>query len=165
MPRRHPALVPLSHDHRRALALAFRLHNPSPPGPATATTPPSTPLSRRAETLAAWDHELVLHFAIEEENVFPAIRAATEADVGTHRLLDRLVADHRRLEEIRTVIAGAEGATLEESLRAFADLLERHVRVEERELFAEFPGAMPLAEVERIQAIVHLRRPPDPPRT
>jgi len=160
MPRRHPALVPLSHDHRRALALAFRLHNPAPPGPITPMTPVSTPGSRRFETLEAWDRELRLHFAIEEEDLFPAVRAAAD-DAATRALVDRLVADHRRLADLRDAVETAGPDALDDALRAFADLLETHVRAEERELFAAFPGPLPSAEVERLERTIHARRPPD----
>ena len=40
--RRHASLVPLSHDHRDALGLAFRLRHPAPPGPVTPMTPAGT---------------------------------------------------------------------------------------------------------------------------
>jgi hypothetical protein len=160
MPRRHPALVPLSHDHRRALGLAFRLRNPAPPGPITPMTPPSTPASRRLETLEAWDGELRLHFAIEEEDLFPAIRAAA-GDTATRALVDRLVAEHRRLGALRDAVAAADAAELDAALRAFAELLEAHVRLEERELFAGFPGPLGAAEVERLGRTIHARRPPD----
>jgi iron-sulfur cluster repair protein YtfE (RIC family) len=123
-------------------------------------TPPSTPASRRFEVLDAWDGELRLHFAIEEENLFPAVREATN-DPATHALLDRLLADHRRLADLRDTVAAADPATLDAGLRAFADLLEAHVRTEERELFASFPGSMSAATAEQLTRIIHQRRPPD----
>lgn len=127
-------------------------------------TPPSTPGSRRYEMLEAWDHELRLHFSIEEEDLFPAIRAAAP-DPATQMLLDRLLAEHRRLADLRDAVAAASEGALDDALRAFADLLESHVRSEERELFTAFPGPVPAAEVERLHRSIHRRRPPDPPRT
>ena len=76
MATRHPSLVPLSHDHRDALMLAFRLQHPSPPGPVTALTPASTPLSRAADTIAFYDAELRPHFRDEEELLFPLVATA-----------------------------------------------------------------------------------------
>ena len=140
MARRHDALIPLSQDHRSALALAFRLHNPAPPGPVTPTTPAGTPASRAAETLAFFRDHLIGHFAIEEELLFPALRNAATPGGGEAGLLDRLVREHRELEALRARIEretdeGALGA----ALTAFADLLESHVRSEERGLFRAFP--------------------------
>jgi len=162
MARRHAALIPLSQDHRSALALAFRLHNPAPPGPVTATTPASTPASRAAEALAFFRDHLVEHFAIEEELLFPALRS-TGAPHGTEPgLLGRLVEEHRELEARRARIerATSEGA-LCAALRAFADLLESHVRAEERGLFAHFPDGLPEATVREVETAIHARRPPD----
>ncbi len=142
MPR-HPSLVPLSHDHREALGLAFFLHNPAPPGRVTAMTPASTPASRRARLLNFYDQHLRTHFRAEEEVLFPALPART--------LIRTLVAEHRRFETLRDAIAAAaDNAAIDASLVAFADLLEAHVRREERELFAFFPDGLADADVARI---------------
>lgn len=162
MARRHNALIPLSQDHRRALALAFRLHHPAPPWPVTPTTPASTLASRAAETLAFFRDQLVEHFAIEEEVLFPALRSAFAAGGAEHALVDRVIAEHRELEALRAQIESASGEVpLAEALTAFADLLESHVRNEERGLFAKFPGELPPAEAARLVSVIHARRPPD----
>ena len=143
MPR-HPCLVPLSHDHREALGLAFFLHNPAPPGRPTAMTPASTPESRRARTLAFWDAHLVGHFRAEEDALFPALRTQ-------RALVAVLCEEHRRLATLRDAVAAAAGdAAVHAALVAFADLLEAHVRREERELFAAFPEGLDADEAERI---------------
>src|SRR6266852_3993835 len=135
MPR-HPSLVPLSHDHRAALGLAFFLHNPAPPGRVTAMTPASTPERRRARLLAFYDTYLVSHFRAEEEALFPALRTR-------RALVASLCDDHRR----------------------FAELLEAHVRREERELFAFFPEGIGEAETRRIgEAIRAVLATRDPAR-
>jgi hemerythrin superfamily protein len=146
--RRHPSLIPLSHDHREALGLAFRLHHPSPPGPVTAMTPASTPESRCAETLAFFTRHLVPHFRAEEDVLFPFLRTHLPAGVA---LLDALVADHRRFQALRDAVAAArDDAARAPALTAFADLLEAHVRCEERELFEAFPDGVPQDETQRL---------------
>ena len=143
MPR-HPILVPLSHDHRAALGLAFFLHNPAPPGRVTAMTPASTPERRRARLLAFYDTYLVSHFRAEEEALFPALRTR-------RALVASLCDDHRRFAELRDAVAAARGDdAIHATLTAFADLLEAHVRREERELFAFFPEGIGEAETRRI---------------
>jgi hemerythrin-like domain-containing protein len=164
MARRHAALVPLSHDHQRALSLAFRLHHPAPPGPVTPTTPASTPASRRAETLAFFRDHLLRHFAIEEDVLFPVLRSAYGPGTQECGVIDALCAEHRRMTEVRDAIA--EAAAEDELCRAltqFADLLELHVRREERELFARFPGALGPDAVGDLHREIHARRPPDAP--
>jgi hypothetical protein len=164
MARRHAAVIPLSHDHRSALALAFRLHNPAPPGPVTPTTPASTTASRAQETLAFFEANLVEHFAIEEELLFPAVCAAGPATGIEPGLVDQLIADHRELERIKARIERAAGELeIGAALTAFADLIESHVRTEERMLFARFPAGIPDAVVRALEAEVHARRPPDTP--
>jgi len=155
--RRHPSLVPLSRDHRDALALAFRLHNPSPPGPATAVTPPSTPSSRAAEVLDFFVVHLDGHFRAEEEVLFPALAAHVAPDAPTARLLRTLRDEHRAMAQLRDAIAAALHADedardtlLAVPLRELADVLERHVRREERELFAAFPALVPEREASAL---------------
>src|SRR5262245_66013110 len=93
--RRHPSLVPFSHDHRDALALAFRLHHPAPPGPVTSMTPASTPRSRADETLAFFTDHLAAHLRAEEEALFRFLRPLLAAQPERLALIDALVADHR----------------------------------------------------------------------
>lgn len=141
MARRHPSLIPLSHDHREALGLAFRLHNPAPPGRVTAMTPASTAASRAAETIEFFARHLEPHFRAEEEALFPFLLARADLDAASRSLVERLTAEHGQLAALRDAIEAAAGGAgdLETALVAFADLLESHVRAEERELFARFP--------------------------
>lgn len=176
MARRHPSLLALSRDHHDALALAFRLHHPSPPGPATAVTPPSTPRERAVAVLDFFRAHLDGHFAAEEDVLFPAIVAHLAPDAPERALLAALIADHRAMEAQRDAIAraldacsrhgdpdaGGDGTRLDAPLQALADTLERHVRREERELFARFTelaGDGEHADVERGIAAILARRP------
>ena len=140
-PRRHESLVPLSHDHRQALGLAFRLSHPAPPGPVTPTTPASTPTSRKQETLAFFRRHLARHFRAEEEVLFPALRSRLSAGGPVAALLDDLVADHRRFEHLCGGIEGTHhDEALERLLTEFGNGLKHHIRREERELFTRFPA-------------------------
>jgi hypothetical protein len=151
MATRHASLVPLSHDHRDALALAFRLHHPAPPGPVTPVTPASTPESRARETVAFHDANLVHHFAAEETALFPALRGHLPAPAPERALLDGLEAEHRHLTALRDRIAATAGAdALGPLLAEFADVLERHVRTEERQLFARLPDLLPADVAARL---------------
>jgi len=118
--RRHPSLVPLSHDHRDALALAFFA-----------------------------DH-LTAHFRAEEEALFGFLRLRFADSPERLALIDQLVADHRELGNRRDAVAAADGDVLVPALVAFADLLEAHVRREERELFEHFPDGVPAAEAQAL---------------
>jgi iron-sulfur cluster repair protein YtfE (RIC family) len=165
MARRHPSLIPLSRDHHDALALAFRLQHPSPPGPATAMTPPSTAESRARETLDFFVAHLEGHFRAEEEVLFPAVVGADRADGACRALVADLVAEHRAMETQRDAIATAlaSAGDLGAALAAFAATLERHVRREERELFIAFADLVPEPDASAlgppIDAILAARPP------
>ncbi|MBY0280481.1 hemerythrin domain-containing protein, partial [Candidatus Binatia bacterium] len=163
MARRHSSLIPLSRDHHDALALAFRLRHPSPPGPATAMTPPSTADERARDTIDFFVVHLDGHFRAEEDVLFPAVLASPAADDACRARVADLVTEHRAMAAQRDAIAAAlaAGAGLETALDVFAETLERHVRREERELFVHFdalvaePDASLLAA--RIDAILGAR--------
>lgn len=166
MARRHPSLIPLSRDHHDALALAFRLRHPSPPGPATAMTPPSTADERACETLDFFVVHLDGHFRAEEEVLFPAVLASTAADDACRARIAELIAEHRAMTAQRDAIAAAlaAGAGLDAALDVFADTLERHVRREERELFVHFDDLVAEPDATRLAAPIDAILGARPPR-
>lgn len=145
MPKRHPSLVPLSREHHLALLLAFRLRQGLP----RTHQPTDSPKEKAEDTVRFFHNNLARHFRAEEEALFPLIRKTLPK---AESLLDRLIAEHA---EMRTQVAALEPAatdaeTLNAQLKAFGDLLERHVRREERELFALFEAHLPGDEAERL---------------
>jgi hemerythrin-like domain-containing protein len=128
---RHPSLIPLSQDHHHGLALALRCRKQAlgqikPMG--------AEGLRERAkEFLVFYRAHLVPHFRAEEEALFPLLRlAAPESEA----MIDELVRDH---EKIRQAIPQFEAETgLAKLIFDLGDLLERHIRKEERELFTLF---------------------------
>ena len=132
---RHQSLIPISREHRDGLMLAWRLRIGD--------------LSRRdvelrvKHAIAFYDTRLVRHFEAEEQALFPAVRAALGAEAA---LLDRLVREHRELsDKANSLRAGQQG-----ELRGFCDLLESHIRTEERQLFELIQGKMEPAELEAV---------------
>jgi hemerythrin-like domain-containing protein len=125
--KRHPALIPLSHDHHHALVQARRLRK------AAAASPPEQRRAARAfaEFFAA---ETTAHFREEEELLFPLVAGS---DRQTDDLLAQLLLEHAELRALVLRLGReVESETLDEAtMRRLGDLLERHVRSEERELF------------------------------
>ncbi len=116
--KRSPALTPLSHDHHGALYVALQL--------------------KRAEDVSAGGAfaefiagEGERHFREEESVLLPGWAAADpEADGG---MAARVAAEHLELRSAgRRLAAGELGV---DDLRRMGELLEAHVRFEERELF------------------------------
>src|ERR1044071_4045221 len=126
--KRHPALMLLSQDHHHGLALALRCRKQS-----LGQLKPMGAEGRRArarEVRECVSASLLRHFRAEEEIVFPLLQGGTPE---TAALIQDLVAEHER---IRTAERGLQSETgLAKLLFDAGDLLERHIRKEERELF------------------------------
>lgn len=138
---RHPSLVPLSHDHHHGLALALRCRKQAlgqlkPMGAAG--------LRERAKELGEFIHvNLVAHFRAEEEILFPLMRTAVP---GSATLVDELLGQH---EQLRRAVPKLEaGSGLAKLIFDVGDLLERHIRKEERELFPLFEAHVDAAKAE-----------------
>ena len=119
---RNKSLVPLSRQHQHALALCVRIDRASP---------------IEAAHLDAWQDEITqhfqqeirIHFAAEEDLLFPGARKFAELIP----LVEELMVEHATL---RKEFAQAEVHALSATnLRAFAKRLSSHIRKEERQLF------------------------------
>ena len=135
MPKRHSSLIPLTHDHHHTLAQARRLKEAIIAGDPTV-------VRRTADDFVNFYLGRARHHFHEEEELFFAPLVDNEV-VGP--LVARAVADHLRIHAqlrlLRRQISGGEvNAGL---LAAIADLLEKHVRFEEQELFPLIEAAIP----------------------
>lgn len=98
-----------------------------------------------AEAKAFFSSNLERHFRAEEEALFPLLRSTV---AESHGLIEGLLKEH---EKIRAVVQILEtGRGLSRSLFDLGDLLERHIRREERELFLLFEQRVGDAEAKRI---------------
>lgn len=95
----------------------------------------------QAEIAQQFEAEIKVHFAAEEQIVFPAVRAFGDLNP----LVEDLLADHQWL---RACFAKAEARqSSQEELLAFARRLSKHIRKEERQLFERLQELMPPAEM------------------
>ena len=128
---RHPALIPLSHDHHHGLALALRCRKQAlgqlrPMG--------VKGLKERAgEFREFFANQLVPHFRAEEEVLFPQMRALVPE---SESIIEQLIRDHQQLRAAMPQLESGVG--LGKLVFDLGDLLERHIRKEERELFPLF---------------------------
>jgi hemerythrin-like domain-containing protein len=129
--KRHPHLQPLSDDHHGALVLARRIG-------LAARDPERDALAKAWNDLRRhFARELERHFHVEEKRLFPQLEST-----GEHALVERARADHARLRELVRTEPDAVVAA------QFAELLHRHVRFEERELFPRAESLLPLPALE-----------------
>lgn len=124
--RRAPLLVPFSREHHTTLKLVrhIRALAPGAPVPAALT-----------QEYAGHLPDMARHFAEEEALLLP--RLTRPGDAAGRALADRLLDEHGAL---RRLLAGAPDP---ETLARLADLLEAHIRFEERELFPALEAREP----------------------
>jgi hypothetical protein len=123
--KRSRQLKPLSSEHHQALLVAFQLKQALAGHPESAGAPKDLPgllaLARRFE-----------------DQVFRAHTRAEEDVLGGHLTADdmrRLKAEHEEMNRFLAAARTARPPDLRTALQGFAELLERHIRWEERELF------------------------------
>jgi hypothetical protein len=128
--KRSRALKPLSSDHHQALLVAFQLKKGLAGHAESAGAPKDLPgllaLARRFT-----EQLLKTHMRSEEDLLGGFIAAGDMA---------RLRAEHAELARLLEISRTAAPGELRAHLGAFADLVERHVRWEERELFPYAEG-------------------------
>ena len=137
MPR-HSSLVPLSHDHHEALLIALRLKKGGRASQHDHLWP--TDLRKQLHSLRLFfERELLPHFKLEEEILFPVAITIEEL----HDTVTGLLTQHQKMREMIDTISRSEvdNPDLKKVLADFGILLESHVRTEERELFPKLEEA------------------------
>lgn len=128
--KRSEYLQPLSRDHHHALLLCWKIKT----GIKNGTE------AERIKTYAEWFYHKHLHphFEAEEKYVFPVIGSNND-------LIKKALSDHRQLNEFFK-----SDSDLQNQLSLFADLLELHIRFEERILFNEIQEMATQSELKLI---------------
>lgn len=126
--KRHPALYTLSHDHHQGLILAQQIKKGAPQYKGM----PSTLDGRKEYTITFYKTDLVKHFQDEEEILFPAVKNKND---DLDKKIAEIILEHRKMELLVKDLEKTD--QLENVLDEFGQLLEKHIRKEERELFVE----------------------------
>ena len=136
MPR-HLSLIPLSHDHHEALLIALRLKKGGPTSQHDHLW--STELPKQVHSLKLYfERELLPHFKLEEEILFPAASGIPEVS----DLISTLLTHHQQMRKMMGNISTfSDEPALKKEMANFGILLESHVRLEERELFPKLEEA------------------------
>ncbi len=134
--KRHEALVQLSRDHHFGLLLCWKLKE----GLKKEVSP-----ERMSKYIRLfYEQNLKPHFQEEEETLFPILG-------DEHPLIQEAVGQHRIFEQMIT--AGFESP---EKIQHFRDLLELHIRTEERVIFPEIEAQ---ATDEQLQNLLNENHP------
>lgn len=131
--KRHKALQPLSREHHYGLLLGWKIRT----GFAKGIT------VERMKAYADWffQQHLTAHFDMEEKHVFPLLGL-------DHPMIERAMKEHVLLRQLF-----AANDDLGYHLSQIEDVLEAHIRFEERVLFPEIQKVASeeqMAEVERL---------------
>jgi hemerythrin-like domain-containing protein len=136
---RDKSLIPLSHQHQRALALCVRIDRAQP-------IPIADLDAWQSEIEQHFEQEINIHFSAEEQALFPVARHLPELIP----LIADLIADHAALRES---FSQAKARTMSsETLPAFAQHLSSHIRKEERQLFERLQQLMSPEELTTLGA-------------
>ena len=90
--------------------------------------------------------DLQTHFRAEEEVLFPLVRSVIPQ---SQLLIEELLKEHRQIRHGADRLEESSG--LAKLLFDLGDLLEHHIRREERELFSLFERHVPQAEAESMR--------------
>jgi hemerythrin-like domain-containing protein len=134
---RDKSLIPLSHQHQRALALCVRIDRAQP-------IPTKHLQTWQVEIAQLFEQEIEIHFAAEERVIFPA--AETFSELAP--LVEELILEHGSLRELfRQAKARCMSA---QTLSALGQQLSAHIRKEERQLFERMQQSMNADELAAI---------------
>jgi len=125
-------MQPYSKDHHHGLLLGWKLRTGLKKGVAI----------DRMDNYAQWfyTNHLVPHFELEEKYLFPILGF-------DHKLVARAIDEHCRIRLIMQQNAS------EEKLTTLSDLLESHIRFEERELFGQIQAAATDEQLDLIKSV------------
>lgn len=145
--KRHDSLVPLSREHHDGLLLAVRLQQ----GRAALPRLWSHDLRWQAQYITQFfDEHLAAHFATEEEHLFPA--GAELPDMRA--VVAELTAEHGELRDLAESLRNCAEKDLECTLTKFGQILEHHIRTEERVFFPACEEHLAPEELSRIARAV-----------
>lgn len=117
--KRSEHLIPLSHDHHVALVVANRLKS------SLNQFDQTDALEYWEEIRGQYKQDLLKHFEVEENELLPLLDGVSEK---ASMLAINIIVDHTKM---RNLLSSHDLSAAVE----FAELLKKHVRFEERELF------------------------------
>lgn len=136
--KRSEALTPLSHDHHQGLVVAQRLRR------AESVDGPAADDFRRF-----WPEHGGPHFRIEEEVLLPFWQMLGNVDPAH---VARVAQEHLAIRTLALKVEAGEAALAD--LQQLGELLQAHIRYEERELFPLIEADLDAAAQARLGAAV-----------
>ena len=124
--KRDKALHILSHDHHHGLILAQLIKKGSP----QYKNLPNTTEGKKDYSINFYNDELVKHFEDEENILFPVVNGK---DDEIDSLIEEIITEHKKIKQLVNQLESNED--VENTLDELGNILESHIRKEERNLF------------------------------
>lgn len=130
---RNASLIPLSRQHHNGLVLAVIIERSLRTGVSEHKV---EELTRKVMQLA--EVELLGHFKLEEEVLFPRVRGVFDSE----EIIDKLISQHRQMEKLLLRLPQVTKEDRISLLAEFGRLLSSHIRMEERQVFEEIQNRL-----------------------
>jgi iron-sulfur cluster repair protein YtfE (RIC family) len=144
--KRHASLIPLSHDHHMSLLLSQVLKKDAPQFKGMSKEPKD-----KAEYIKThYQTHLIKHFETEEKMLFPFVKGR---DKDIDALIEELIKDHREIAK-SVLSINVEAADLTEHLNSLGEMIDGHIRKEERILFEKIPLVFSEEELQPLANLI-----------
>lgn len=130
--KRSPELTPLSHDHHEGLMLVWKIRQ--------GLNKMIAPERITAYINWFWEQHLEKHFRDEENYLAPLLAPVNE-------LINRMLREHKEMESMSIQLKSDPDPSI---LKQFAQLLNDHIRFEERELFPLIEQSVSAGELQKV---------------
>lgn len=145
--KRHEALQPLSRHHMIALHLSLKMRR------AGTVKSKLTIQELILEADEFWNPEGLVHFREEEEILLTAF--AQHASVDIPEIHDMLI-EHVQIRALFDTILKTDEPSLElDAIHELGEMLEKHVRKEERIIFPMIEKALPEDKLQEVKPYLH----------
>lgn len=143
--KRHTALQPLSRHHMIALHLALKMRRAG-----TEKSQLSVPeLIQEAEEF--WNPDGLVHFREEEEILLTAYAQYASPDIPE---IQEMLIEHVEIRALFETILRADEPKVD-TLHKLGELLDEHVRKEERVIFPMIEKALPEDKLQEVEPYLH----------
>ena len=143
--KRHEALHPLSHHHMKALHMALKLSRAG-----TEKSRITIPeISHELDTF--WNDDGKQHFREEEEILLPAFAQYASIDLPE---IKEMLMEHVKVRALINMLLQPDEANIS-IMHELGELLELHVRKEERIIFPMIEQALPEEKLQELAPYLH----------
>ena len=140
--KRDKALYILSHDHHHGLLLAQLIKKGSP----QYKNMPNTTTGKKDYSIRFYNDKLIKHFENEEKILFPIVKGK---DDEIDNLFEEIIIEHKKIKQLINQLETDED--VESTLDELGNILESHIRKEERILFGKIQEVLTEDELTALE--------------